>query len=287
MVDDPVLSEDALLGGKVRFFQPERGYRVAVDPIFLAAAVPAEPGEQILDVGAGTGAAMLCLATRLPSCRLVGIELQRELLRVANTNIEANGLAQRAEMIASDLATLPPRLMAASFDHVMTNPPFLTADAATPPPLRQRADAHVESHLDLAGWLKSSLLMLKNGGSLTLIHRAERLGELLAALDRKVGDIVVYPLWPKDDGRPAKRILIQGWKGAKGPLKLAQGLVVHEADGRYCQTANNILRAGKAMPLRPPRPPQVERPPRAERSPHAEHPLAAERPSRAEGQGRA
>ena len=158
----------------------------------------------------------------LPSCRLVGIELQRELLRVANTNIEANGLAQRAEMIASDLATLPPRLMAASFDHVMTNPPFLTADAATPPPLRQRADAHVESHLDLAGWLKSSLLMLKNGGSLTLIHRADRLGELLAALDRKVGDIVVYPLWPKDDGRPAKRILIQGWKGAKGPLKLAR-----------------------------------------------------------------
>ncbi|MGI9501266.1 MAG: methyltransferase, partial [Geminicoccaceae bacterium] len=81
MVDDPALSEDALLGGKVRFYQPERGYRVAVDPIFLAAAVPAASGEQILDVGAGTGAAMLCLAARMPSCRLVGVELQRDLLR--------------------------------------------------------------------------------------------------------------------------------------------------------------------------------------------------------------
>ena len=252
-MDDQDLSEDALLGGKIRFFQPAQGYRVAVDPIFLAAAVPAAPGEKILDVGAGTGAASLCLAARLPECRLVGIELQRDLMRIAIANIEANGLMQRAEMIAGDLATLPPRLMAASFDHVMTNPPFLTADSSTPPPVRQRADAHVESRLNLQDWVKNCLVMLKNGGCLTVIHRADRLGELLAAMNGRLGDIVVYPLWPKADGRPAKRILIQGWKGAKGALKLAQGLVVHEADGRYSETANGILRAGKAMPLRPPR----------------------------------
>jgi tRNA1(Val) A37 N6-methylase TrmN6 len=245
---------------------------VAVDPIFLAAAVPAEAGEQILDVGAGTGAAMLCLGARLPTCRLVGIELQRDLLRIANTNIEANGLAQRAEMIAGDLATLPPRLMAASFDHVMTNPPFLDADAATVPPLRQRAEAHVEGRLDLAGWLKGCLLMLKTGGCLTMIHRADRLGELLSAIEGKVGDAVLYPLWPKADGRPAKRILVQGWKGAKGPLRLAQGLVVHEADGRYSATANAVLRGGKAMPLRPPRHEKSQRqgrPPQREGQRHA------------------
>ncbi len=267
MVDDQDLSEDALLGGKVRFFQPERGYRVAVDPIFLAAAVPAKPGEQILDVGAGTGAAMLCLASRVPDCRLIGIELQRELLRIANRNIEANGLAQRAEMIAGDLGRLPPRLMAASFDHVMSNPPFLAGDAATPPPVQQRADAHVEGSLDLAGWLRSSLLMLKNSGCLTVIHRADRLGELLGAIEGKVGDTVVYPLWPKADGRPAKRVLVQGWKGARGPLKLAQGLVVHEDDGRYTTIAAEVLRAGKGLPLRPPR---QERSQRGDRPQHGE-----------------
>ena len=254
MVDDLALTEDALLNGKVRLFQPEKGYRVAVDPVFLAAAVPALPGERVLDVGAGTAAAMLCLQSRLGDCKMVGIELQRDLLRIANANLEANGLHQQAEMIAGDLARLPPRLMAASFDHVMTNPPFLSKDGATPPPLQQRAGAHMESTLDLAGWLKGCLVMLKNNGSLTLIHRADRLGELLHALEGKVGDIVIYPLWPKSDGRPAKRVLIQGWKGAKGPLKLAKGLIVHQDDGRYTPQAAAILRNGQAMPLRPPRP---------------------------------
>lgn len=257
---DQDLSEDALLGGQLRFYQPEKGYRVAIDPIFLAAAVPAQPGARVLDVGAGTGAALLCLAARLPECRLIGIELQRDLLRIASMNIEANGFNQQAEMIAGDLGRLPPRLTAASFDHVMTNPPFLTADVATKPPERQRAGAHVEGNLTLEGWLRASTVMIKNGGSLTLIHRAERLGDILHALDGQLGDIVVYPLWPKGDGRPAKRILVQGWKGAKGPMRLAPGLVVHETDGRYSSIANSVLRAGKALPLRPPR---------QERSPHA------------------
>ena len=93
MLDD--LTDDALLGGRLRFQQPARGYRVAIDPVLLAAAVPASSGARVLDVGAGTGAASLCLAARAPECQIVGLELQRELCRIGSHNVTRMDLNRR------------------------------------------------------------------------------------------------------------------------------------------------------------------------------------------------
>lgn len=245
---DP-LTDDRLLGGRVRFSQPSHGYRVAVDPVLLAAAVPAEPGERVLDAGAGTGAASLCLATRVPHCRIVGLELQRALQRIARQNATQNELDARVEMIEGDLQRPPPRLAAATFDHVMTNPPHLAAARARPSPERQRALAHQETDLDLAGWLAACLRMLKQGGLLTLIHRSDRLSEVLAALLGRAGDLVVFPLWPAA-GQPAKRVLIQTRKGARGPLCLAPGMVLHGPAGSFTAQAEDVLRHAGALDLR-------------------------------------
>lgn len=249
------LTEDHLLNGRVRLFQPKHGYRVAIDPVLLAAAVPAQPGERVLDAGAGTGAASLCLAVRVEDCRIAGIELQRTLQRIASDNVAHNGMTSRIDLIAGDIGRPPPRLVGASFDHVMTNPPQLAAAAATPSPEPGRAAAHVEGELDLAAWLTNCLRMLKPGGLLTLIHRAERLDAILAALQGRLGDVVVFPLWPGGDRRPAKRVLIQGRKGSRGPLRLLRGLVLHEPDGRYTPAAECILRQAKPLVLAPEREP--------------------------------
>jgi tRNA1(Val) A37 N6-methylase TrmN6 len=243
------LTADHLLGGRVRLDQPAEGYRVAIDPVLLAAAVPAAAGESVLDAGAGSGAATLCLAARVPGCRIVGLELQRPLQRLASDNVRQNEQGGRVEIIAGDLGRPPPRLVGASFDHVMTNPPHLAAASASAPPGAMRAQAHVEQALELAGWLAGCLRMLRPGGLLTLIQRADRLAEVLSALAGPTGDLVVFPLWPRAGARPAKRILVQGRKGSRGPLRLAQGLVLHEPDGRYSATAEAILRHAKALPL--------------------------------------
>jgi tRNA1(Val) A37 N6-methylase TrmN6 len=235
------LTDDRLLGGRLRFSQPAHGYRVAIDPVLLAAAVGALPYHRVLDAGAGTGAATLCLAARVPECRIVGLELQRDLTQ--------NQLDHRVEIIRGDLAQPPPRLSAASFDHVMTNPPHVPAGEASPPQHRERALAHVETTMDLAAWVAACLRMLKPDGQLTLIHRADRMDEVLAALLGRAGEVVVFPLWPAADGRPAKRVLVHARKGARGPLRLTSGLVLHGPGGSFTRAAEGLLRDGLALDL--------------------------------------
>jgi tRNA1(Val) A37 N6-methylase TrmN6 len=137
------LTLDRLLGGRVLLSQPAHGYRVAIDPILLAAAVPALWGERVLDAGAGTGAAALCLATRVPGCKVVGLELQRALQQIATANVTHNDLGLRVEMLVGDLANPPPRFVWGSFDHVMTNPPYLAAEAPVRAHDQSGASAHV------------------------------------------------------------------------------------------------------------------------------------------------
>ena len=244
---DP-LTDDRLLGGRVRFSQPTHGYRVAIDPVLLAAAVPAQPGERVLDAGAGTGAASLCLAARVPRCHIVGLELQRPLQRIASQNVTQNEFDGQVEMIEGDLQRPPPRLAAATFDHVMTNPPHLAATRTCSSPDPQRALAHHETELELAAWLAGCLRMLKQDCLLTLIHRSDRLGEVLTALLGRAGDVVVFPLWPAV-GQPAKRVLVQARKGARGPLRLVPGLILHDQSGSFTPKAEDVLRHGRALDL--------------------------------------
>jgi len=237
---------DALLGGRVRLLQPPDGYRAAIDPVLLAAATDAAAGERVLDVGAGTAAASLCLAVRVPGVRIVGLEKNAEVAALANRSIELNGMQGLTWVVTGDLLRPPPALAPGSFDRVMMNPPYLRADAATAPPDPWKAAANVEGEATLAHWITFAAAMLKARGMLTLVHRADRVDEILALLHGRFGGTVLFPLWPKA-GEAARRVLIAAQRGGKAPARLAAGLVLHEADGRYTAAAEAILRDG--MPL--------------------------------------
>jgi tRNA1(Val) A37 N6-methylase TrmN6 len=239
-------TEDTLLSGKVRLRQPAEGYRAAIDPVLLAAAVPAAEGSLVLDVGVGAGAAALCLAARVPGCRIVGLEVQPEMAQLARENVQANGFAGRVEVLTGNVAAPPPRLAPGSFHHVMSNPPYLSPERANASGTAAKTRANVEGEADLASWLRLCVNMLRPKGTLSLIHRADRLDEILALLRGRVGELVVIPLWPKA-GRPAKRVIIRGRKGLATPLELAPGLVLHEADGRYTPQAEALLRGAVSL----------------------------------------
>jgi tRNA1(Val) A37 N6-methylase TrmN6 len=240
------VSEDSLLDGRVKFRQPVEGYRAAIDPVFLAAAVPVKEGQSVLDVGSGVGAASLCLASRVPGVRIFGLEMQAPLVSLARENIAGNGLSGRVEAMIGNLQAPPPRLAPGSFHHVMTNPPYQSIEEGRASPNPGKAAANQEGDVDLGAWMRFAVNMLQPKGSLVVVYRADRLDDLLVALNRKVGEIVVFPLWPKA-GRPAKRILLRARKGVATPLTLLPGMVLHEEDGRYTSPAEAVLRHGAAL----------------------------------------
>lgn len=246
-------TEDLFLSGKIRLLQPKDGYRAATDPVFLAASIPARTGQKVLDVGCGVGAASFCLAARVDGVHVSGLEIQTELLKIAEQNRHLNKMSERMRFVEGNLKMRPMNPEPNSFDHVMANPPFYEAGSGWRPSSEIKARAHMEEDAILSDWVDYMLRMTKPKGTVTFINRSERLEETLAALKGRLGELLLYPLWSMSpDGcerRAAKRFILQGRKGIKTPMKFTPGLVVHHDDGSYRDIALGILKNGDGLDL--------------------------------------
>lgn len=245
------LTQDAFLGGRLRIWQPKSGYRAGVDPVLLAAFVAARPGQSVLELGCSVGVASLALQARVGGLDAVGLERQVDYAGLARRNAEGNGL--RFEVLEGDLARMPAELSARQFDHVIANPPYRLRGGTA------AADAGREAALaeetPLALWVDAGIRRLRPGGGLWLIQRPDRLPDLLAALDDRVGAIELLPLLPRA-GRPASLLLLRAKKGARGPLRLLAGVVLHRGDRHardaesYTDEIGGILRGGEGFAAR-------------------------------------
>lgn len=249
------LTVDGFLGGRILLAQPKQGHRSGSDAVFLAAAVPARPGEQALEAGAGAGVAALCLLARVPSLHLTAVEFDAELGGIAEANAVRNGFAGQMRVVTGDVTAPGEDLYAKGvrrehYQQVFANPPFYVAGTVRPAPEPGRAFAHVIGDGGLKDWLRFLATVAAADGQLTLIHRPESLSMLLELLDRRFGDVCIFPLFPKE-GAPASRIVLQGRKGSRAPLRLLPGLVLHRPDGSYTDKAEAILRGGEALRLLP------------------------------------
>lgn len=245
---DDLLSRDHLLGARVVLVQPRRGYRAAIDPVLLAAAVTVPPGRTVLDVGSGAGAAALCLAARVPCVRITGLDADPALVRLATGNAAASGLGERVRFVAAAATPASLRWLDGPFHQVITNPPYLRAGTGRLPADRGKAAATVEGAVGLDGWIDFCVTALAARGTLTMIYRADRLDAVLAALSGRVGGLCVLPLWP-GGGKPAKRVIVSGRRGSAAPLRLLPGLTLHRSDGCYTAAAEAVLRHGEGLPL--------------------------------------
>jgi tRNA1(Val) A37 N6-methylase TrmN6 len=245
------ISEDAILGGRLVLRQPLRGHRVGHDAILLAAATSARAGEHAIDLGAGVGAAGLALARRVEGLAVTLVEIDAALAQLGHDNAERNGLAARVRSVCLDVTASAAAFAAAgleeeSADRVLMNPPFNVSQNSSPEPGRRLA--HTAPQGVLREWVRTTSRLLRVGGMLTLIWRADGLDEMLAGLAQGFGAIAVLPIHPKP-GAPAIRVLARAVKGNRAPLSLLPGLVLADADGKPSAAAEQVLRGGGVLPL--------------------------------------
>ena len=237
---------DAMLGGRFRLLQSARGYRAGMDAALLAAACDARPGERVLDLGCGPGAVMLAAAVRQPQARFTGVEADPEALDLARANIALNDLADRVEALGGDVALPFSRLGLPRFDAALCNPPFFDDARALRGPAPEKTRAWMASD-GLSAWIGFLLKAVRDGGTLTLIHRADRLADILALLAPKAGSIRIRPVQPRS-GSPASRVIVRAIRGGRAPLALLPPLVLHpDGEGKHTPEAEAILR--DATPL--------------------------------------
>lgn len=244
-MSDYALTHDAFLGGLLHLWQPRKGYRAGVDPVLLAATIPAVSGQQVLELGCGVGAAILCLGARVEGLSLTGVEREEVYAELA----ERNG-AGTLEVVQADIAALPLTLRQRQFDHVLANPPYWRREASIAAGDRIR-EAALGEETPLALWVETCAKRLAPKGLLHIIHRAERLQDLLAALPHDMGGIEVLPIAARQ-GRTAERVIVRARKSGRADFRLYAPLILHRGDthldgDQYTQPIRDALRTGAAL----------------------------------------
>jgi tRNA1(Val) A37 N6-methylase TrmN6 len=244
-------TEDAFLGGKLRLRQLKSGHRAGHDAMLLAAATSARSSDRVVDLGAGVGAAGLALAKRVPGIELVLVEIDEALAELARGNAAANAIA--AEVVVLDVTSAAAEFADAglspdSVDVVLMNPPFNDAGRHRASPDKAREIAHVATEATLEGWIHAARRILKSGGVLTMIWRADGLVELLAALDRGFGSLAILPVHG-DAASPAIRVLVRAIKGGKAPLRMHAALILNGEAATPNRQVQDVLAGKGILPL--------------------------------------
>ena len=238
---------DDFLGGSLRLLQPPRGsHRAGTDAVLLARLIVPKVGDVICDVGAGTGAVGLAAGFRAPGSRIVLVERAPDLAALARRNAEANAMAGRVSVIEADVlspgaARRAAGLVSGCADIVLTNPPFFEAGRHRPSPDAGKAAAHDFPPGGLEAWIRTCTDLLRAGGRLGLVHRADALLLCLDALRNRYGGVAIRPVHARAD-RPAIRILVSATKGSRAALGLRPPLVLQEADGAFTAEAEALHR---------------------------------------------
>jgi tRNA1(Val) A37 N6-methylase TrmN6 len=247
---------DAFLGGRVEAVQPAAGHhRAGLEAVLLAASLETRISGTVADLGAGVGVAGFCVAARCKRARVVLVERDPVAIACAREGLArpANAaFADRVRIIPADISAPEADRTTAGMgrdlaEHVIINPPFYGSAANSRSPEPARADAHVLGASGLDAWFRAAASILKFGGDLTVIFRADGVDALLAAAARRFGAVDILPVHPRPEA-PAHRILLRAVKGSRAGLRLMPSLILHDETGStFRPPVDALLREGRAL----------------------------------------
>lgn len=239
-MNDIAITQNTILNGRIKIWQPTQGYRSGLDAILLAAF--ARGNGHIIEAGCGVGTVMCAVAQRCQNAQITGIEIQENLIPITQKNIDENNFNTRLNVLHGDIRhkkIVPPHCC----DEMIMNPPYVAAQSYTGAHTAHKNISHSEggSGATLDDWIDFANYAIKPKGILSLIHRADRLTEILSLLNKlPFGNIEIFPLWPKT-GQAAKRVLIRAIKDNKAPMILQAGFTLHQENGDYTKEIENIM----------------------------------------------
>lgn len=236
---------DEFYDGRVKVVQPARGFRAGTDSLLLSSALPSDFAGAALDVGCGCGGALLTAAYRMPKAQLTGIDIDPDMIALANQGIAENVGEDRITADCRNADALPPDWQN-RFDLVFSNPPFFESGTIQQPG-EGKAAAYLES-LSLKDWIHAMLFALRPKGRFIMIHRAADLARILAVIERQGGEITVRPIHSYP-GAEAKRVLVSARKGLRsGPMRLLEPRYLYrEKGGTRTDWALAMQRDGAGM----------------------------------------
>lgn len=225
----------------LKIIQNEKGFCFGVDSVLLSDfAKDIRKGVKVLDLGTGTGIISILLCGKTNLSEIIGVEKQEEVAEMASRSVILNGLQEKMQIVNEDILNLNKIYENNTFDVIVTNPPYKKKGTGVICEEEKKIISRHESTADLEEFIKVSKNLLKDKGELYMVHRPERLVDILSLMRKHKIEPKVIKFVCSDINKPPKLILVKGVKNGKAFLTVEKNLYIYDEEGNYTDEIKRI-----------------------------------------------
>ena len=232
---------DTLFGGRLKILQKKQGYRFSIDALLLAHFAEPRPGDRVIELGTGCGIIPLILFFGKKSKKVTGVEVQPSLADLARRNAALNRCSSRFQVWEDDLRKLDQRVKRASFDLVLSNPPYRRVGSGRVNPHEEKAVARHEIKANLDDVLRSAHYLLKDKGRLAMIYPASRAADLMRGLSKVNLEPKGLQFVHSHEKDEARLVLVEAIKEGHAQVKILPPFFLYDSARNYTPAARELF----------------------------------------------